>query len=68
MPGDATELAAELGRAASGTVRTEDVRWEPSGGLLSDLVVGRFVLFLTSEIELLRNPMPLQTRILVAKK
>ena len=51
VPADAVQLAAELGRSANGTVRTEDVRWEPSGGLLSDLVVGRFVLFLTSEGE-----------------
>ncbi len=51
VPRDAAELAAALGRSANGVVRSEDVRWEPSGGLLSDLVVGRFVLFLTSESE-----------------
>ena len=51
VPQDAAQLAAELGRSASGTVRPEDVRWEPSGGLLSDLIVGRFVLFLTSDTE-----------------
>lgn len=51
VPMDAAELAAELGRSANGTVRPEDVRWEPSGGLFSDLAVGRFVLFLSSESE-----------------
>ena len=51
VPADAGGLAAELGRTASSVVRAEDVRWEPSGGLLSDLVLGRFVLFLTSEGE-----------------
>ena len=49
VPADANELAAFLGAASQGVVRSEDVRWEPSGGVLSDLVVGRFVLFLASE-------------------
>jgi len=49
VPADVTELAAFLGTASQGVVRAEDVRWEPSGGVLSDLVLGRFVLFLASE-------------------
>ena len=49
VPGDAAELATFLGAASQGVVRAEDMRWEPSGGVLSDLVVGRFVLFLSSE-------------------
>src|SRR6476659_8528123 len=49
VPQDGSELAAALGHASQGFVRPEDVRWEPSGGLVSDLVVGRFVLFLSSE-------------------
>ena len=51
VPADAAALAEELGRSTNSVVRAEDVRWEPSGGWLSDLVVGRFVLFLTSETE-----------------
>ena len=50
-PRDASALAAELGRLSSGVVRADDVRWEPSGGVLADLVSGRFVLFLASETE-----------------
>jgi hypothetical protein len=49
VPQDANELAAALGAASQGFVRAEDVRWEPSGGLVSDLVLGRFVIFLASE-------------------
>jgi hypothetical protein len=49
IPADASELASTLGGASQGFVRPEDVRWEPSGGLVSDLVLGRFVLFLSSE-------------------
>src|SRR4051812_4371329 len=47
-PEDAGELALELGRASGGVVRPVDVRWEPSEGMLADLVVGRFALFLAS--------------------
>ena len=50
-PRDVVELVAALGRVSQGVVRSEDVRWEPSGGLLSDLVLGRFVIFLASETE-----------------
>ncbi|MEA2750052.1 MAG: hypothetical protein QOI41_4195, partial [Myxococcales bacterium] len=51
VPATATELAAVLGAASQGVVRAEDVRWEPSDGVLSDLLMGRFVLFLSSETE-----------------
>ena len=51
VPANASQLAAVLGAASQGVVRPEDVRWEPSGGVLSDLVLGRFVLFLASETE-----------------
>ena len=50
-PKDAPELSAALGRAAESVVRASDIRWEPSGGVLSDLVLGRFVMFLGSETE-----------------
>lgn len=44
---DLGALADVLGWATGGqTVAPEDIRWEPSGGLVSDLVVGRPVLFL----------------------
>jgi hypothetical protein len=48
-PRDPGELATALGRVTNSIVRPEDVRWEPSGGLLSDLVCGRFVMFLASD-------------------
>ncbi len=51
---DLDRLAAALGRAAADSagrveaavVSGEDVRWEPSGGAISDAVLGRRVLFL----------------------
>lgn len=43
---DLGELAAALGDAASGVVVPEELRWEPSGGLISDALFGRKVLFL----------------------
>lgn len=46
---DAGELAALVSGASSTVVRAEDLRWEPSRGLLADLVSGRFLLFLGSE-------------------
>ncbi len=47
--GDLQELARALSGAAGGAlVRTADLRWEPSGGVLSDLVLGRGLLFLAS--------------------
>jgi hypothetical protein len=46
---DLDALAAALGRAAGGArVAPVDIRWEPSGGLLADAVVGRWALFLAS--------------------
>jgi hypothetical protein len=46
--GDAGELARLLAEASGTVVDARDVRWEPAGSALSDLVVGRFVLFLGS--------------------
>ncbi len=44
---DLPALAASLGRAAGGaSVAPADLRWEPSGGLLADLILGRRLLFL----------------------
>ena len=46
---DLDALAGALGRAAGvgdGAVAPSDVRWEPSGGVVPDAVVGRWVLFL----------------------
>lgn len=48
-PRDAEGLAAALSQASGAAVRPDEVRWEPSGGALQDLVLGRFVLFLGSE-------------------
>jgi hypothetical protein len=45
-PLDLNDLASRLGESSSHIVHASDVRWEPSGGVLSDLLVGRFVLFL----------------------
>lgn len=45
---DAPQLAALLAEASHTAVRAEDLRWEPSRGVLGDLVSGRFVLFLGS--------------------
>ncbi len=42
-------LASRLGAAVGGNVAPADIRWEPSGGVLSDYVLGRRVLFLASE-------------------
>ncbi len=47
-PADVQELATELGRASGAVVRADDIRWEPSRGMLGDLVVGRFALFLAA--------------------
>jgi hypothetical protein len=46
---DIGELAQALGREAAGVVEPSDVRWEPSGGVLSDFVFGRWAIFLASE-------------------
>jgi hypothetical protein len=45
---DPSSLAHAIGQATGGFVQPQDVRWEPSGGVLSDLVVGRFALVLSS--------------------
>jgi hypothetical protein len=45
---DAPTLATMLGESARAHVRAEELRWEPSGGVLEDWLVGRFVLFLGS--------------------
>lgn len=45
---DVKELAVELGRASGAVVRPEDIRWESTNGVLGDLTIGRFVLFLGS--------------------
>ncbi|HVH44098.1 MAG TPA: hypothetical protein VM925_17225 [Labilithrix sp.] len=45
---DTVELASLLAEASHTTVRAEDLRWEPSRGVLDDLVSGRFILFLGS--------------------
>jgi hypothetical protein len=45
---DPSSLARAIGQATGGFVQPQDVRWEPSSGVLSDLVVGRFALVLSS--------------------
>ena len=45
---DAGQLAALLADTSHTVVRAEDLRWEPSSGVLSDFLEGRFVLFLGS--------------------
>jgi len=49
VPKNIDGLAAALGKASGAVVKADDIRWEPSRGLLADLLVGRFVLFLGSE-------------------
>lgn len=46
---DVASLAAALGESAHGVTKPEDVRWEPSLGVASDYVSGRFAVFLASE-------------------
>ncbi len=46
---DAASLARAISHATGGVVAPEDIRWEPSGGAISDLVFGRFALVLSSE-------------------
>jgi hypothetical protein len=46
---DVRELAARLSEATGALVQPDDIRWEPSHGALSDLALGRFVLFLGRE-------------------
>jgi Phosphodiester glycosidase len=43
------QLTAALGEATHQSVEVEGLAWEPSGGVLADALVGRFVLFLGSD-------------------
>ena len=45
---DPGQLASLLSEASGTVVEPKDLRWEPSRGIIADLVVGRFVLFLGS--------------------
>jgi hypothetical protein len=45
---DITSVAASLGEAMSGVVLPQDVRWEPSSGMVADYTLGRWALFLGS--------------------
>lgn len=49
-PEDVETFAQALSAAANVHVEARDVRWEPSSGLLGDLALGRFVLFLGSDV------------------
>jgi hypothetical protein len=46
---DIVDLAHALGDAAGGVVEPRDVRWEPSDGVMSDFLGGRWALFLASD-------------------
>jgi hypothetical protein len=46
--GDPRQLALLLSEATQSVVELSDLRWEPSRGVVGDLVSGRFVLFLGS--------------------
>lgn len=48
VPSNVDELAASLGQAGGVVVRPTDLRWEKSGGAITDFVFGRSVLFLAS--------------------
>src|SRR5688572_2004653 len=48
---DARELALLVANASGSVVRPEDLRWEPSRGVITDFARGRFLLFLGSERE-----------------
>ena len=39
-------IARALGHAAGARVASADIRWEPAGNVLEDLVAGRWLLFL----------------------
>jgi hypothetical protein len=43
---DEASLLALLGAEARGAVEADGVRWEPSGGILADALLGRRILFL----------------------
>ena len=46
---DIVDLAGALSEATAGVVEPRDVRWEPSNGVVSDFVFGRWSVFLASE-------------------
>jgi Phosphodiester glycosidase len=47
---DLTTLSRALGRSAGDSVvSAADIRWEPSGGAIADVAVGRWVLFLARD-------------------
>jgi len=46
---DIGDLARALGDASGGVVEPRDVRWEPSDGVMSDFLFGRWAIFLASE-------------------
>jgi hypothetical protein len=48
-PDDVLGVAAKLGAAARGVVAPPDVRWEQSGGVVSDVALGRWAVFLASD-------------------
>lgn len=43
---DLAGVAGALGQSIGGVVAEEDVRWEPSGGMIADYTQGRWALFL----------------------
>ena len=45
---DIVNLAGALSDASAGVVEPRDVRWEPSSGVVTDFVFGRWALFLAS--------------------
>ncbi len=45
---DIVDLAGALSDASAGVVEPRDVRWEPSSGVVTDFVFGRWALFLAS--------------------
>jgi hypothetical protein len=46
----ADALGRSMGAGSDGAVAAADVRWEPSGGALADLVEGRWMLFLARRV------------------
>ena len=46
---DIVDLAGALSEATAGVVEPRDVRWEPSSGVVSDFVSGRWAIFLASD-------------------
>jgi hypothetical protein len=48
-PASAEGLAEMLGHAVFGTVRPTEIAWEPSPGIVAEILTGRGVLFLANE-------------------